>query len=404
MQRRSMVLGTGAALLGGTRLASAQVAIPGLSPALPAGTREEVLLEQLPGKKPLIKLSWRPPNYEAPLATFRTPITPNDAFFVRYHLAGIPEMEELRTWSLNIGGDAAERPAKLTMTELRALPAVEIVAVCQCSGNRRGLFSPHVAGVEWGVGAMGNARWRGARLREVLARAGIKPEAVELAMSGADGPLLPATPKFVKSIPIDRALDPDTIIAYEMNGAPLPHLNGFPTRVVVPGWTATYWMKHLTSLEIRSKPLANFWMQTAYRVPRGMFPVARPFATQDNDKTSPITEIVVNSLVTNPSDGARVAAGGFSIQGIAWDGGHGIKTVELSSDGGATWRGATLGQDLGRFAFRACNLGMRADRPGALTVMVRATSNSGAVQPAKLLFNPGGYHHNVMQSITLDAV
>jgi len=404
MQRRSMVLGTGAALIGGGRLAPAQAAIPGLNAALPAGAREEAVLEQLPGKKPLIKLSWRPPNYEAPLAVFRTPITPNDSFFVRYHLAGIPEMAELRDWSLRIGGDAAERPVQLTLANLRSFPSVELVAVCQCAGNRRGLFSPHVAGVEWGVGAMGNARWRGARLSAVLARAGIKPEAAELAMSGADGPVLPATPKFAKSIPIDRALDANTIIAYEMNGAPLPHLNGFPVRLVVPGWTATYWVKHLTSLELRSKPLDNYWMKSAYRVPRGMFPVAKPFTTQDNDQTSPITEIVVNSLVTNVVDGTRVAAGGFGVEGIAWDSGNGIKMVEVSGDGGKSWSSATLGRDLGRYAFRAWSAGLRANQPGAVTVMVRATSNAGATQPAKLVFNPAGYQHNVIQSLKLDAV
>ena len=404
MRRRSMMLGTGAALLGGAKLASAQKTIPGLNPTLPAGTREEALLEQLPGKKPLIKLSWRPPNYEAPLSAFRTPITPNDSFFVRYHLAGIPEMDELRTWSLQIDGDAAQHPVQLSMIDLRALPSVEITAVCQCSGNRRGLFSPHVAGVEWGAGAMGNARWRGARLRDVLARAGIKPEAVELGMSGADGPLLPATPKFAKSIPIDRALDPDTIIAYEMNGAPLPHFNGFPARIVVPGWTSTYWMKHLTTLELRSTPLRNFWMSTAYRVPRGMFPVAKPFATQDNDQTSPITDIVINSLVTNLVDGTRVSAGSFGVEGIAWDSGTGIRTVEVSTDAGTTWRSALLGQDLGRYAFRAWSIGLRSSRTGPVTVMVRATSNSGAIQPDKLLFNPAGYHDNVMQSVTVNAV
>jgi hypothetical protein len=290
------------------------------------------------------------------------------------------------------------------MADLRTLPSVEFAAVCQCSGNRRGLFSPHVPGVEWGVGAMGNARWRGARLRDVLARAGIRPEAVEIGLAGADGPVLPATPKFAKSIPIDRALDDDTIVAYEMNGAPLPHFNGFPARLVVPGWTATYWMKHLTTLEIRSTPLRNFWMSTAYRVPRGMFPVAKPFATQDNEQTSPITEIVVNSLVTNLSDGNRVQTGGFGVEGIAWDSGSGIKLVEVSNDGGTTWRGATLGQDLGRYAFRTWNVSLRASKPGPLTVMVRAVSKAGAMQPAKLLFNPAGYQHNVVQSLSLIAV
>jgi len=399
VQRRSIMLGTGAALLTG----GARAAIPGLNPALSAGTRDEAILAQLPGKKPLIKLSWRPPNYEAPLEVFRTPITPNDSFFVRYHLAGIPDMAELRKWSLKVGGDAAGSQAQLTMAELRSLPAVEITAVCQCSGNRRGLFSPHVAGVEWGVGAMGNARWRGARMRDLLAKVNVKANAVELGMSGADGPLLPATPDFAKSIPIDLARDENTIIAYEMNAAPLPHLNGFPARVIVPGWTGTYWMKHVNQLEVRSKPLDNFWMQKAYRVPAHMFPVERPFTTQDNDQTSPITAMVVNSLVTGPVDGAHVPAAGFTIQGIAWDDGHGIKTVELSTDGGATWQPAKLGHDDGRFAFRPWSQMLRPGKAGALTVTVRATNNAGQTQPGKLLFNPSGYHDNVMQTLTLNA-
>jgi sulfite dehydrogenase len=398
MQRRSVLLGSGLALLAG----GATAAVPGLSSVLPSGTHDEAILAKLPGKKDLIKLSWRPPNYEAPLEAFRTPITPNESFFVRYHLAGIPEMDALRNWSLKIEGDAAGSTAQLTMADLRSFPSVEMVAVCQCSGNRRGLFSPHVPGVEWGVGAMGNARWRGARMRDVLARANVKPSAVELWLSGADGPLLPVTPDFAKSIPIDRALDENTIIAYEMNGQPLPHLNGFPARVIVPGWTGTYWMKHVNGLQVSSKPLDNFWMQKAYRVPRGMFPVDKPFTTQDNDQTSPITEIVVNSLVTNLNDGARVSAGGFTVQGIAWDSGHGIKTVETSTDAGATWQAAQLGQDLGRFAFRPWTMPLQA-KPGPVTVMVRATNNAGTMQPAKLSFNPAGYNDNVLQSLTLNA-
>ncbi len=403
MQRRSLLLKAGTLAAGATLARAAQAAVPGMSPALPAGTTEEAVLASLPGKKNLIKLTWRPPNFEAPLSAFRTAITPNDSFFVRYHLAVIPEMDELRDWSLKIGGDAAGKPVQLSLADLRALPSAEIVAVCQCSGNRRGLFTPHVPGVEWGVGAMGNARWRGARLRDVLARAGVKPGAVELAMSGRDGAVLAETPQFAKSLPIDRALDPDTLVAYEMNGAPLPHLNGFPVRLIVPGWTATYWVKHLSDLEIRSKPLDNFWMQKAYRVPKGMFPVAHPFTTQDNDQTSPITEIVVNALVTNLTDGAHVATAGFEVQGIAWDGGSGIKTVELSDDGGASWKPATLGQDLGRFSFRSWSGRMPNGKAGPVSVMVRATSNSGAVQPAKLLFNPSGYQHNVIQTLALVA-
>ncbi|MBN8889039.1 MAG: oxidase [Acetobacteraceae bacterium SCN 69-10] len=396
MKRRDVLAGSGAALLSA---GVARAAVPGMNPGLPQGTLDEVALATLPGKKPLLRLSDRPPNYEATMDAFATPITPNDRFFVRYHLAGIPEMAELRNWKLTVGGDAAGKEVSFTLPELRSLPQHQFVAVCQCSGNRRGLFQPHVAGVEWGTGAMGCARWTGVRLKDVLNRAGVKAGALEVILHGADGPVLPATPDFAKSIPMQRALDDDTLIAYEMNGAPLPHLNGFPIRLIVPGWTATYWMKHLNQIEISSKPLQNFWMAAAYRVPAGMFPVAHPFASQTNAQSTPITEIVVNSLVTNVADGATVKPG-FEIKGIAWDSGSGIRTVETSLDGGAHWAPASLGQDLGHYAFRPFSAALKA-APGAVKVMVRATSNAGEVQVDKLKFNPAGYHHNVIQTLAL---
>ena len=396
MNRREVLLGTGAALLSP---AIARAAVPGMSPALPAGTREAAAMATLPGKRPMIELADRPPNYEAPLDSFTTAITPNDRFFVRYHLAVIPEMAELQNWKLSVGGDAAGREFGLTMAELRSLPRHTVAAVCQCSGNRRGLSDPHVPGVEWGIGAMGCARWTGARLKDVLARAGVKPEAVEVVVEGADGPIVEATPRFIKSIPIDRALDDNTLVAYEMNGVPLPHYNGFPVRLVVPGWTATYWMKHLNSIKVVGKPFTGFWMAGAYRVPRGMFPVAKPFASQDYAPNTPITEIVVNSLVTNLADGATVRQQ-FEVRGIAWDGGSGIRTVETSTDGGTTWAAARLGEDLGGFAFRPFTAAVNA-KPGAAKVMVRATSKAGDVQVDKLKFNPAGYHNNVVQTLAV---
>ena len=243
MNRREALLGLGSAALAAGSARAAEKPL-WMSPQLPDGTREEATLEALPGKQKLIRLSDRPPNYETPIGAFRTAITPNDQFFVRYHLATIPPMAELGKWSLAVGGDAAERQITLGLDDLRNLPQVEVAAVCQCSGNRRGLSSPHVAGVEWGYGAMGCATWRGPRLKDVLAKAGVKAGAVEVWLDGADGPVLPTTPDFLKSLPIDKAMSDDVIIATTMNGEPLPHLNGYPARIVVPGWTATYWMKH----------------------------------------------------------------------------------------------------------------------------------------------------------------
>jgi hypothetical protein len=281
---------------------------------------------------------------------------------------------------------------------------VELTAICQCSGNRRGLAAPHVPGVQWGDGAMGAARWKGARLKDVLTRLGIKKEAVELVMSGADAPAIEQTPKFVKSLPLWKALDENALIAYGMNGEPLPYYNGYPARIVIPGWTGTYWIKHVTELQLVTAPLDNFWMKTAYRLPQGKFPQIERFTGQENAQTMPITEMVVNSLITFPEDGQTVPAGKpLEIRGLAWDGGYGITGVAVSADGGASWVPAVLGEDGGRFAFRRWSLTLPAPKAGKAMILVKATNRAGESQPDEPIVNPGGYHNNAVQraAITL---
>ena len=253
--RRTLLEAAGAgAALAGTGLAFPEFNEAGaqglqLQPQLPAGTRGEAVMESLPGKKPLIKLSYRPPNYESPIEYFRTPITPNDEFFVRYHLSDIPEIDA-KTWKLTVGGEGANNTAELTLDDLKAMPASEVVAVNQCSGNRRGLFQPHVPGVEWGYGAMGCARWKGARLKDVLDKVGLKKEAIEIVLRRRRRPARSTRRRTSsKACRSGRRSRTRHLIAYEMNGAPLPHFNGFPARLVVPGWTGTYWMKHLISIK-----------------------------------------------------------------------------------------------------------------------------------------------------------
>ncbi len=397
MDRRTFLL----AAAGGSAAAAfyARHAYPA---GLPAGAVDTGTLEAAAGKAPLIKRSFRPPNYETPVELFDSAITPNRAFFVRWHLANIPEVDPQK-WRLRVGGGAANTAAEYSLEQLKkSFEAAEVVAVCQCSGNRRGLSDPHVSGVEWGYGAMGNARWKGARLRDVLQKAGLRKEALEIAFDGADLPVVSGTPDFRKSIPVWKALDENTLVAWEMNGEPLPHLNGAPVRIVVPGWTATYWMKQLTSIDAIDKPLDTFWMNTAYRVPKGKFAFADRFLSQESDASTPITEMVVNSLITNIRDGQRVAVGqDVDIRGIAWDAGYGIRGVDVSTDGGRTWRAADLGDDLGRFSFRSWRYRMRAERAGELIVSARATNRQGSTQTSELIFNPAGYHNNVMQRITV---
>jgi Oxidoreductase molybdopterin binding domain/Mo-co oxidoreductase dimerisation domain len=293
----------------------------------------------------------------------------------------------------------------LGLDALKKLPAFEVTAVCQCAGNRRGLFQPHVPGVQWGSGAMGCARWKGARLKDVLDLAGLKKDVVEVVFDGADGPILAKTPDFLKSLPLWKAIEETTLVAYEMNGEALPHWNGFPARIVVPGWTATYWVKHVTSIAAVTKPFDGFWMKTAYRIPLGKFPLVARFLSQETQANTPITEMVVNSLITSPGEGTRVKAGRRTIiSGIAWDGGYGIGAVEISGDGGKSWTEATLGADLGKYAFHSWSQEFNPQRLGKLSIAARATNRIGQTQAIELIQNPANYHNNVIQTVTLDVV
>jgi len=309
------------------------------------------------------------------------------------------------SWRLHVGGAAAQRPTEFTLDQLRReFPTVELAAVCQCSGNRRGLANPHVTGVEWGYGAMGNASWRGVRLKDVLTKVGVAKEAVEIAFDGADSGVVEKTPDFVKSLPVWKALDNDTMIAFEMNGEPLPHWNGFPARLIVPGWTATYWMKHLVDIRVLTEPESNFWMRMAYRLPLGKFPMVDRFTSQETAVNTPITEMVVNSLMVTPQAGSVLKAGEVTeVMGIAWDGGYGIARVEVSVDGGRAWRDADLGRDPGRYAWRPWSY-LFTPQTGAMELLARATNRIGQTQTDAPIWNPAGYHHNAVQRLPLKAV
>jgi sulfite dehydrogenase len=401
MQRRTLIAAGATALLAPVPGMADGLVLP---PELPDGTKEIVRTANLPDKTRLLRLTDRPPNYATPTDVFAQAITPNDRFFVRYHFDAVPPPPLIDDWVLNVGGDAAMQETRLTWTDLRDMPQIGVVAVCQCAGNRRGLFVPHVAGVQWGDGAMGCAEWRGPRLRDVLLAARIKPGAVEICAGGADAPPVPGPPVFRKSIPLAKAMDDDTIIALAMNGAPLPVMNGYPARLVVPGWTGGYWVKHLNSIEISTTPLANFWMKADARVPAGLFPVQRPFASQASETSVPVTEMVVNSIIAEPMEGAEVERSGFRVSGVAWDRGAGIRRVETSLDGGKTWLDALLAPPLGPYAFRRFTLDTGFMRRGQYRLVSRATSNAGERQSDALKANPGGYHNNVPRGISVTVI
>lgn len=371
----------------------------GQSASLPFGNGDRPLV-QYPQKRPLIRLTERPPQLETPFDVFDAgPITPNDAFFVRYHLSEVPREIDPAAFRLEVDGKV-NKPLSLSLKDLRAMPAVEIVAVNQCSGNSRGFFEPRIVGGQLGNGAMGNARWKGVTLKAVLDKAGVQAGARQVVFDGLDRPPAATVPDFTKALDVDQARDGEVMLAWAMNGADLPWLNGYPLRVVVPGYYGTYWVKHVNKITVIDNVFDGFWMKTAYRIPDNE--CACVPAGGKPDKTRPIGRFDVRSFITNMQPGARIKAGRALIRGIAFDGGHGIKEVALSSDGGKTWGTTQLGKDLGKYSFRTWQATIKLPA-GSHALLARATSRSGEVQPMEPRWNPAGYMRNVVETVTVEA-
>jgi DMSO/TMAO reductase YedYZ molybdopterin-dependent catalytic subunit len=379
--------------------------------ALPARAAETATLPfangergvvKYPGKRPLIVLTSRPPQLETPFTVFNEGIlTPNDAFFVRYHLADIPLEIDPDAFRIEVAGKV-DNALSLSLRDIKTgFEPVELVAVHQCSGNSRGLSEPRVAGGQLANGAMGNARWKGVPLKAVLDKAGVQKDAVQVTFRGLDGPALPATPAFVKALDLDHARDGEVMIAYAMNGEDLPWLNGFPVRLVVPGRYGTYWMKHLSEITVIDKVFDGFWMKSAYRIPANACACTEPGKAPA--ATEPIGRFNVRSFITSHLDGGKVMADSdIALRGIAFDGGEGIAEVVLSADGGRSWQGAALGEDLGKYSFREWKTALRLKK-GEHSLMVKATNRIGQSQPLKPLWNPPGYMRNVVETTRVTA-
>jgi len=352
-----------------------------------------------PEKTELLLLTSRPPQLETPLRYFRELVTPNEALFVRWHLANIPTSVDLDTWRLRIHGNVA-KPLSLSLDNLKKFEKVGYTAVIQCAGNGRSFFDPPVFGGQWLNGAMGNCTWGGVRLKDVLKSAGIKAGATEVFFRGLDTAVLPTTQNFMKSLPLDKSLEDDIIIAYEMNGRELPMLNGFPVRLIVPGWYATYWVKSLSDIEVSVKPSSSFWMKTAYRIPDNPCGCVEPGTTPK--KSVPINRMTTRSLMINPEDGARLAQGqATELMGVAFSGGYSIKEVLVSIDNGMSWQPARLGKDLGRYSWIQWFYPWQPARAGSYRVLVKATNSIGESQPMDGLWNASGYLWNKVEKYTL---
>jgi DMSO/TMAO reductase YedYZ molybdopterin-dependent catalytic subunit len=395
-RRKMLCQAIGAAL---TIPAAPALAAGMINLGLTGGADERALTSAFPQKGTMILQRTRAPLLETPFEVFdRGIFTPNDQFYVRWHWAGIPTQIDSNSFSLKVHG-AVNRQLDLSLKEIYSLPEFEIAAVNQCSGNSRGFFQPRVPGGQWGNGAMGNARWTGVRLKDMLDRAGVKASAVQVRLRGLDTATAPEAPVFMKSLAIDHARDGEVMIAYAMNGKPLPLLNGFPLRMVVPGWFATYWVKMLNDIEVLDEADQNFWMKTAYLIPDT--PNADMKPGQAGLKMIPITKMTPRSFITNLKPGATVKAGGpIRVRGLAFGGDCGVAKVDFSDDGGNNWRAARLTGRQDKYGFLLWESEVAAAK-GEHVLMARCTNSNGVVQPSQSNWNPSGFMRNIVERMQI---
>jgi DMSO/TMAO reductase YedYZ molybdopterin-dependent catalytic subunit len=344
-------------------------------------------------KKGVSILSVRPEDYEMPFEGFLSYLTPLEQFFVRSHHY-TPRVEVV-AWQLDVSG-LVNKPTTFTFDDLKKLPHVETVSVLECAGNGRGFYEPSMPGLQWKHGGVGNAKWTGVRLADVLkAAGGTKTGAIEVLFDGEDIPV-GKQPEFARSIPIAKALSPETLLAYEMNGQPLPYKHGYPLRVVVPGWAGDSWVKWLKRIEVRDTEFDGFYMKTAYRHPG--VPV-RPGTPVDPAKMSPVTNLRVKSVIATPVNGAILEPGKpVPIKGVAWSDGSAVTAVDVSTDGGRTWKPASFGSENDRYGWRMWSINWTPPREGWHNLMARARTAQD-IQPLAQEWNPSGYSWNVVHNV-----
>ena len=343
----------------------------------------------------MIVRSARPVDLEMPLEGFSDYITPLDRFFVRTHVY-TPRVD-IGQWRLTVDGEVANA-LTLTIDDLRQMPSVELLSVLECAGNGRGFYEPSMPGLQWRNGGVGNGRWRGVRLADVLKRAGLKSSPQEVLFNGADVPI-GTMPDFQRSIPIAKALHSATLLAYEMNGQTLPIEHGFPLRAVVPGWAGDSWIKWVTSITVLNREHDGFWMARAYRHPGR--PV-QPGTAVAPEQMQPVTSLRVKSIIIEPRDGAMVAASTpVVIRGVAWSGDNGpVTAVDVSVDAGRTWTRATMRRDQRtEFGWRPWEYRWIPPRQAYYTVLARARDEAGNIQPLEQEWNPSGYGWNVVPRV-----
>jgi len=343
--------------------------------------------------KHLLQMNGYPLNLETPLELLTDYLTPNELFFVRSHWN--PHMPDPKRWALTVDGDV-KRGQRLTLDDLKKLPRAEATCVLQCAGNGRGLQNPTMPGVQWRYGAAGNAKWRGVRVKDVLDRAGVSPAAAHLHLFGSDDP--PGkVPPFHRSIEMEKAMD-DCILAWEMNGVPLPPQHGAPLRLIVPGWAGDHWMKWVVRLSAQKDPQKGFYMDTAYRWP--LTPGA-PGVAFKPEEMKPLTEMAVKSNITSAPKRARMKMP-YDVRGFAFSGAPDVAKVEISDDDGKTWNAAQLDPRHTPHAWRLWTYRWTPRSSGTAILLARATDSRGAAQPRETVWNQSGYLFNAWHSVNVE--
>jgi DMSO/TMAO reductase YedYZ molybdopterin-dependent catalytic subunit len=364
----------------------------------PGGPSTRPITTAFPQKGPMILQRTSPPWLEPPFEVFDKGVfTPNDRHYVSWHWADFPNEIDVDKFRLTVRGHVNQTLSLSTKDILQGLPSAELAAVSECAGNSRIYMQPRVAGSQWANGSMSNALWTGVRLKDVLDRAGVKPGAVQVRFGGLDEPVIAGAPKFLKSLTIDHARDGEVMIAFGMNGEQLPLLNGFPLKLVVPGWCGVYWIKMLNDIEVLDQPDTNYWTTTGYHIPD------RPHATVGPGETGvklvPVTRIVPRSFITNIHAGDAVRIGvSTQARGISFGGDYGVALVDFSIDGGQSWQPTDLGKDEGKYSFRRWQTQFSLPSRGKHSLMVRCTNTDGVAQPSTPVWNPAGYMFNTIES------
>ena len=346
-------------------------------------------------ERAMIVRSQRPLNLESPIGALDQRLTPNDLFFVRSHF-GAPAVE-LSPWKLEVVG-LLDRPLSLTLADLERFTRTSRTAVLQCTGHGRGLFRPRVPGVTWERGAVGQAEWSGVRLADVLGHAGLKAGVAHVHFLCGDAPPSPKTPPFVRSIPLDRALDAGTLLASKMNGELLPTVHGGPLRLVVPGWTGNNWLKWVRKIVVASEEAPGFFMQTAYRMAPSV-PGSTTAPGSQPARPEPVTWMNVKSLITWPRSSHVVPSGALEIRGIAWTGRGHVSKVEVLIDRDGHWREANLIGNPEPGQWRQWTLKWEPAHRGRHAIQSRATDSNGQVQPETTPWNKSGYLWNSIDSV-----